>query len=555
MFADGRTVPSGERVPTDVCVIGAGLAGLVLAQRLAGAHINVTLLERGSDMGTGALEDLGNSLSVGVPYPIDKGRGTGLGGALHKWHVMTPLGDGFGRLREFAPDDFLKRSWIPHSGWPFSKDELAPYYREARRWFDTPWPSLDPEPVWDAAFAASTICDSTHGPVRSEVFAFANPGAFAADARRRLDRSEQALVLTHSTAVALHTADGESVVDAVEVATEAGRFQIAPKLVVLAAGGIENARLLLASRDRCARGLGNENDQVGRYFMEHPRFTSGLVLPSAKLRRDDASWDIHMHDGIPVQRKFRFSPETSEREGLPNSVYFLRRGTWNREYRAARQSVRAYRAVSGAHALRASAVDRRLPARPLQQLMDVLSGPGAVVRSLRPQAEHRGNDERSAAHPEGQLLTIEVMAEQVPNPESRVTLHHERDRFGVPKAALNWQFSMIDIWGAVRGQELFADHLRRKELGTVRSLLRQGQLPDRLHSAKHQMGTTRMDADPRRGVVDTGCAVHGTPNLYAAGPSVFPTGGDANPTLTIVAMALRLSDRLIARAGTGRSVG
>lgn len=546
MFADGRTVPPGEEVSTEVCIVGAGPAGITLARSLAAENIDVVLLERGGSTGTGTRENLDNAVNVGIPYRVDKARGTGFGGALHKWLVTTPLGDGFGRLREFAPDDFAVRPWIPDSGWPFEKAELAPYYQRARRWFDVPWPSENPEPDWDERLAVSSICDSRQDPIRSEVFAFANPGVFAADYRRQLDHSERALVLTHSTAVNLCTEEADGPVSSVEVSTEAGRFRVSSPVVVLTAGAIENARLLLASRDHDPAGIGNAHDLVGRYFMEHPRFTSGLIEPSTRLLADDTAWDIHLLGDVPVQRKFRLAPEVARRERLANNVFFLRRSSWTPAFTAARRSLRHYRAIIGAQELKSSAAVRRIPPGPFRRVGDVLLGLDAFVRSSPPPRDDPDGKSRDDETPAP--LTIEVMAEQRPNALSRVTLHSsERDRFGVPKAVVDWRLTADDLRGVVRGQQLLAEHLVAKGLGSVHSLLRAEHLPLHLQSADHQMGTTRMARDPRKGVVDEHGAVHGSRNVYVAGPSVFPTGGDANPTLTTVAMALRLSDHLLAR--------
>jgi choline dehydrogenase-like flavoprotein len=545
MFADGRTVPEAENVRADVCIVGAGPSGITVARALASAGVDVVLIERGDTTGVGTQEDLGNAVNVGIRYAIDKARGTGFGGALHKWLAATPLGDGFGRLREFAEDDFADRPWIPLSGWPFSKDELSPFYREARRWFDAPWPSDDPEPTWDRELGASIIASAQDELIRSEVFAFANPGIFAADYRAQLDRSERALVLTHATVTSIRFRDAADVAW-VDVATETARFRVEARFFVLAAGAVENARILLASRERHACGVGNHHDLVGRYFMEHPRYTSGLLEPSPGLLSDPESWDIHLADGLPIQRKFRFQPDVCRRERLPNSIYFLRPAAWTAELEAARASLRSYRGVESLREIRMAARRARLPDQPIGRLTDLVLGLDAALASAR-----RGRSNRSPRPSEKAMepLTIEVMAEQVPDPDSRVTLHRERDRFGVPKAAVNWQLNTTDLHGAFRGQQLFAEYLVRQGLGRVHSLLTRGRLPYRLHNADHQMGTTRMDPDPRRGVVDVNGAVHDVHNLYVAGPSVFPTGGDANPTLTIVAMSLRLVQHLRGRLG------
>ena len=545
MFADGRTVPAGEAVRTHVCVVGAGPAGITVAKRLADAGVEVVLIERGAGAGTGKREDLGNSVNVGIPYVVDKARGTGFGGALNKWLTQTPLGDGFGRLREYAADDFLERSWIPDSGWPFAKDHLAPYYRRARRWFDVDWPSEDPYEDWDAQLAVTPICASEKEPIRSHVYAFAEPGFLASDCRRALDSSEKVLALTHSTAISLVTDPGGSSISAVEVATDSGRFRVVSSLVVLAAGALENARLLLVSRDVHEKGVGNPNDVVGRYFMEHPRFTSGFVVPSDLLRSDESIWDIHMRDGVPVQRKFRFSPEFCARASLPNSIFFFRRKAWTPDFEAAQRAVRDYRAITAAREFVTYLPNRRLPSRPLRRVRDLAVAPHAIVRAAKQHKDHPTMEREGRTTSD--LLTIEVMAEQVPNPASRIRLHRRRDRFGVPKAAVEWRLSDFDLGAAARAQTIFEGILVGKGLGEVYSLLREDEIPPHIHSADHHMGTTRMHRDPRRGVVDVNCAVHGVANLYIGGPSVFPTGGEANPTLTIVAMSLRLSDHIIAR--------
>jgi choline dehydrogenase-like flavoprotein len=545
LLADGRTVPDGEVVRTSVCIVGAGPAGITLARRLAAAGVEVVLLERGGRTGSGEIENLGTSVNLGLPYRIDRARGTGFGGALHKWLVTTPLGDGFGRLREFSEGDFERREWVPNSGWPFKKSELKDYYRMARTWFDVPWPSEDPESVWDSEEPGQLVRDMAGSLLRHEVFAFANPANFASQYLRELDRSEKALVLTDSAAVNLRSHNAGDEISAVDIVTNESRFTVEAALFVLAAGAIENARLMLASRDWHPAGVGNTNDNVGRYFMEHPRFSSGIIEPAGALRTEAAAWDIHVREGIPLQLKYRFEPSICEREELANSIYFLRRARWEPEYSARLRSVRAFRAVRAAQSLRRDLARRQLPGRPIKRFTEVAVGLDVLASAGRhrsPQAApldgRRGGSD---------WLTIEVMAEQIPHRESRVTLHADRDVFGVPKAALDWRLTRQDVQRAARAQDLLGNHLESQGLGSVYSLLRSDELPYPLHTADHQMGTTRMHADPRLGVVDEQCCVHGLRNLFVAGPSVFPTGGEANPTLTTVALSLRLGDHLLGR--------
>jgi choline dehydrogenase-like flavoprotein len=138
------------------------------------------------------------------------------------------------------------------------------------------------------------------------------------------------------------------------------------------------------------------------------------------------------------------------------------------------------------------------------------------------------------------VARLRARAEQSPNPESRLVLQRERDALGTPKVRLQWRLAALDTESVHRSTELVA-----RELG--RSLQGRGRVKVSVHPIglpDHHMGTTRMHDDPRRGVVDAQCRVHGLSNLYVAGSSVFPTGGTANPTLTLLQMALRLADHL-----------
>jgi choline dehydrogenase-like flavoprotein len=142
------------------------------------------------------------------------------------------------------------------------------------------------------------------------------------------------------------------------------------------------------------------------------------------------------------------------------------------------------------------------------------------------------------------IIILRTIAEQAPNPDSRVTLSDRRDRFGVPLPRLDWRFTELDRRSLRTTQELMDAALRQAGIGRVEQLLGDLDEPELFVGQWHHMGTTRMHDDPRYGVVDADSRVHGTTNLYVTGASVFATGGAVNPTLTAVAMGLRLADHL-----------
>jgi choline dehydrogenase-like flavoprotein len=169
-----------------------------------------------------------------------------------------------------------------------------------------------------------------------------------------------------------------------------------------------------------------------------------------------------------------------------------------------------------------------------------------VLRSMHVRSRLRARQQREPEEVRDRpdLLKIEMMAEQVPNPRSRVTIQEDRDRFGARRAALEWHLTDDELLGFARAQQRFGEALEAAGFGEVYPLVGPGQLPRTLRGASHQMGTTRMHTDPRQGVTNEHGRVHGMRDVYVAGSSVFPTGGAANPTLTLLALTLRLADEL-----------
>ena len=541
MHADGRTVPNGELVRTHACIVGAGPAGIAIARELARGGSDVVLLERGAWEGAGLLEPLLTTDSVGLQYDIDGHRGTGFGGSTHKWLVETPLGHGFGRLREYDHDDFEHRPWVPYSGWPLTKRNLVPYYTRARSLFDVDWPSDNPEPEWDEEWVRAH--PRTHlANVNPRVFPFADPSVFSGPMRRELENSERALILTHAVATEFRGNDTGTRVEAVQVAASpASSFSVEADVFVLATGAIENARLLLNSRVPWSTGLGNGHDLVGRFFMEHPRFTAGILTASDPALIDDRTFHaITLHGGIPVQPKYRLDVETTAREGLTNNTFFFTPAVRSVRLAAAREGLHRKRGPRAVRSLLAAAGRRRVPPSSLRLAVDLATDLTNVAKYLR---IHRAVT-RDAPGTLSDFLRIEVMAEQSPNPDSRVELLAERDALGVPRASLRWQLADLDLRSYERAQELFGASLEQAGLGQVFTLLAPDEVPVDLHAASHHMGTTRMHPSPRHGVVNEDSRVHGVANLSVAGSSVFPTGGFANPTLTILALALRLAEHL-----------
>lgn len=490
MFLDARGVPQGSELRYDLCIIGAGAAGITLARELTRAGTSVCVLESGGFTSDERVQLLYDGDNVGHDYtPLTQTRVRMFGGSTGHWE---------GWCRPLDPVDFIERPWVSGSGWPLARSELDPYYARAQKVCQLGPYEYDPD-YWVRRIGAAPLARSDPR-VAAAVFQFSPPTRFGAVYRAQLRRARNVRIFLHANAVGFDSPGGRRI-ERVRVATLSGqRFSVASPLVVLATGGIENARLLLAS------GLGNQHDLVGRYFADHLHAPVALVaLP-----------------GSPAVTSF----------------YALHKGLAGATIRGV--STLSKQAERAHQSLRFSAVLAPVEEDPF------------VRRSEESErrAEKRGAAVGSVARaldggPERRLFSLFMRAEQAPNADSRVTLDDQRDALGVRKARLDWQLGDLDRQSVVVSVRTFAAALGAAGIGRVysRPLVEDDFWP-RIFGGNHHIGTTRMHRNPRQGVVDGDCLVHGVDNLYVAGSSVFPTSGYANPTLTIVALALRLADHL-----------
>lgn len=547
MIADARSVAQEDVIDTDVCVVGAGVAGLTLARELSGRGLQVLVLESGALTLDDDTQALYRGEGVGLPYyPLHEARARYCGGSANFWDI--DLGDGrLGvRLRPPDPIDFEARDCVPHSGWPFDRAHLDPFYERAQALFDIEEPSYAPE-KWD-------VVDNRllFGPETAEtvIFKFGAQDVFLKRRDEVVRRADDVIVLVHANVVDIETDASGQVVRRVHVACLRGpRFSVGAKVFVLAVGGIETPRLMLASNKVHPDGLGNRYDLVGRFFMEHLHFTSGIFVPArADMAASLPLYDrIHVVNGVPIVGKLALCEAVVRRERLLNQNIQLL--PWRTTAAGLYPAVVA-KATDSARVIVSAASRGQFPARFGGHVANVVRGlddvATLVYRKLRRTLAGR-DDARTV-----RVFRLAHMSEQVPNPSSRVSLAAERDALGQNRARLDWRLSPIDILSVRETQRILDTALRRAGLGELRTELRDetpplGPVPIGVHGGYHHMGTTRMHRDPRHGVVDPDCRVHGIANLFVAGPSVFPTGGGyANPVLTVVALSLRLADHLTA---------
>lgn len=531
---DSTKLPATSSIHTDICIVGAGAAGLSIASQLVGAAHDVCVIESGAfgpDQDTQSLYDLES-----VGYPVRENfmaRARYFGGTSNIWA---------GRAMKLSPIDFRERAWVPNSGWPIGHGDLEPYGARAEEILGLPsfarFERRLPD-IPDVGEPELTLFRD--GDFRPHVVTWGRrPQRFGKAFRQALSRSPNVRTYLNASVTEIVPSERGDRIESIQVATLAGnRLQVDARVYVLACGGLENARLLLVSRRGDPRGVGNRHDLVGRYFMEHPRAIFGRVRLSAP-----AGWSLLL--GMPVadgkiQLGIGLSDEAQRRERLLNNYITLEPQLSELAQQSYQSSINVAKVLlrKGHAGSRLDVFRSDLPE--IRDLVYLLT-----PKEIMPHFLYRGYASlKRITRKRRKLQELAVInySEQIPRPDSRVYLSQERDRLQMNTLVLDWKVGSEETDSVLRMQALFGQWLTRQGIGTLESALPEGSQPS-YTDASHHMGTTRMSDDPRRGVVDRNGRVHDVANLFVAGSSVFPTVGHANPTFTIVALALRLADHL-----------
>jgi choline dehydrogenase-like flavoprotein len=531
MLIDARSATPGAVIQAELCIVGAGAAGITLAREFIGSSVNVCVLESGDLEFDWQTQSLYEGANVGLPYfDLSVCQIRYFGGNTNAWG---------GWCRPLDPIDLERRPWVSNSGWPFPAEELRPYYRRAHGLCQIPNDDYDAgRAVEEIGHPYATILPFDPRKLETSIYRFSQPTRFGQAYREALRKAENVRCYFNANVLKIKTTQDATSVTELTVGCLTGtRFAVAAKHFVLAAGGIENARLLLLSNDVAPGGVGNQHDLVGRYFMEHPHTKRALIARSRAI--PSALYGLSFRDRA-LSARLSLPAALQEREELLNysgnihPVYF---GHGTKGWLAFRKLV-----LSVDPGRRSDPYVRFPPygrrGLSLREVFDVVRQfdrvtLAAFLQYFQPNRFISG-------------FVLESKSEQAPNPDSRVMLDHKRDAFGLNRVKLDWRMLPVDRRTVVRAETIIEDELRRLGIGMLAPLdpTEIEGWPANLEGGWHQIGTTRADNDPKRGVVDAQGRVHGVANLFVAGSSVFPTAGAAPPTLTIVAMALRLADHL-----------
>jgi choline dehydrogenase-like flavoprotein len=531
MIIDSRTLTHNTTIETDICIVGAGVAGITLAHEFIGKKLRVVLLESGDLEPDRMTQSLYWGQNVGQKYyQLDTARARFFGGSSNCWHI--PLGNGqLGvRLRPLDSFDFEVRDWIPYSGWPFNKKHLDPFYQRAQEICKIGSYNYSVE-AWESPGKTEKLPFKTD-LVNTTIFKFAERDIFFKNYRDEIIHSDNIISFINANVVEVETNKSASKVTHLNAVTlEKNKFCVSAKLFVLALGGIEIPRLLLLSNKVQKTGLGNQNDLVGRFFMEHLHLKSGYFIPSdrdiVKFSNLHKLYKIHRKNNIPIMAKLTLSEQVMRSEKLLNYCVSLHPVLEPDPLYKYLNS----KGVNSIHTLNWYINHRMIPDNFGRLFINIASD---IINVFNYFAKSKKRNIFFLAH----------MSEQAPNPDSRITLADERDTLGQHRVQLNWQLSSNDIRTINQAQKIIDNEICRTGIGRLlfNGSINEQTPPSDILGGYHHMGTTRMHSDPKQGVVNEHCRIHDISNLFIASSSVFPTGGCSNPTLTIIALALRLAD-------------
>ena len=514
----------------DLCIVGGGPAGLTLAAALARTGMHILLLEAGGRRTNGAAQELYRGEVVGNHPSPHEFRVRALGGSSKSWG---------GGCVPLDPIDFVERAWVPGGRWPIGYDELLPYYRRALVAAEAGRPEFGAPSALIAGVDGVTFC--------TRLERFSRPTDFWKRWRSVLKPSRTIGVVLNASAIEIRLTTGGNRVDhIVGVAPDGRRFKVRARAFVLCVGGLETARLLLASRSQVECGVGNQNGWVGRGYMCH---TAGIGGVATFAVSPQAIGFGHQRDadGIYYRRRLLLTEHAQRQHGTLNLAFRLR--TPDRSDASHEDAV-----LSALHfadqILRTNDHANNAYPDTVAHLTNLACNPLRLISAARTFVRERIVCRRQAPsfsfRPRYNRYAVEFHGEQSVNPESRVMLGSSRDRFDMPRLRIDWRLAALDVETVVRGFALLAGRMTEARVGRLD--YSEAELPEIVKQAGayggHHIGTARMSALPHDGVVDSNGAVHGIGNLYVSGSAIMPTSGQANPTLTILALAYRLAAHL-----------
>jgi choline dehydrogenase-like flavoprotein len=505
MHIDARELENNSLIEGDICIVGAGAAGITMALEWMNTPYKVILLEGGGFEYDEQVQELYAGKTTGQHYfPLKSIRLHYFGGTTGHWA---------GWCSEFDEIDFKERPWIPQSGWPIALEDVKPFYPRVQKYVDLGQDEYSVS-AWQEKDETLKPFALDENKVWSKMWQFSPPTRFGTKYKDVIVKAKNIHLYTYANLVDITANENVSKIREVTVKNYAGkRHTVRAKYFILACCSVQNARILLSANKQASKGLGNDDDHVGRYFMEHLEIKTGSLWLA-----DPADVKLYMMEF--GKTKARAELAISEKMQTEHQILNGTSSLFPLELAINRQAF-------------------------IEVWEDDKDAMNKTLKKL-----DSGNNTEKLTIPKGfKAYQLFTRMEQAPNPNSRITLDSERDSLGMPRSILNWELTSLEKYSLRKINSIIGEEVGRVSMGRVKVYdylqdVKDGSWPSFTGGGWHHMGTTRMSDDPKQGVVDANCKIHGLGNLYVAGSSCYVTAGAVNPTLTLIAMTIRLSDHL-----------
>jgi choline dehydrogenase-like flavoprotein len=560
LIISADALSGASELSAHLAVVGGGPAGIVIALEAARNGQDVLLIESGFDKFDAQAQQLSDAAAWDPDRhaPMSMSVRRQLGGTSTIWG---------GRCVPYDRVDFERRPYITDTAWPVRYDEVEPFFQRACDWLACGRPVFDVRHMTHLPASLVPGLPEADGTTAT-LERWSRSTDFARGYADALRRSPRVRVVTGLTCTEVICQPGATRADRLACRTLAGkRVSVQARCYVLACGGLETTRLMLASRGPQGGPIGGHSGHLGSWYMAHVDGVIARVRFSTPPRATVSGFERDI-DGTYVRRRFSINRDVQLERELPNIIAFLANPELA-DHRH-RNGVLSFAYITLRSPL------GRLVAQPEQRLSvagDKAAGSGYHDATRAPLGPHLVNIARDCpsvtrfaiglgarrvvtrggkapgfftAYSQENLYPLQYHGEQVPNRRSRVSLSDDRDSVGMPKLKIDLRFLQQDVDGVLGCHRVWDQYLRQNGCGRLEYLSEDpGSLAwRRMGGGSHQLGTTRMAARAEDGVVDEHLAVHGMSNLFVASSSVFLTSSQANPTFMVVAFALRLADRL-----------
>ena len=551
MLVNAETIQDGDIITSDIAVIGAGPAGIVLALELAKAGLNIALIESGRLDFDQKIQKLGDASQVNLEFhaPMSECTRRQIGGTSTIWG---------GRCVPYDPVDFAQRNHIANANWAVTYEELEVYFQRASDYFLCGKAEFDLNNLDHIEQKSIVPGLPDEDVLTSTLERWSLPTNFGKEYLEPLKKSVDIKLYYGLTCTEIATEEQKNKVELLQAKTLNGKnISIKCQKYILAGGALNNTRLLMASDRYHFGGIGNHSDLLGKFYMGHLSGDLAKVKFTTPPKETVFGFDRDL-DNTYLRRRFSFTPEFLAEHQLSNTVGWLgapefgnfthQNGILSSAYIALNLPILKTR-LGASTAIRRSAIGNDKGVY-YPHIMNILKDFGQILSFIPSFGYGRFVAKRKIpalfVYSAANEYPLHYHSEQVPNPDSAVSLSNEKDALGMRRLNIDLRFTDQDIASVIKAHRYWDQHLRKHNCGYLEYLSDdlEATVWSQAGDGFHQVGTTRMSEDPSTGVVDTNCNIHGFDDLFVAGSSTFVTSGQANSTFMIVAFALRLADYL-----------